>query len=263
VPVHDVAVRGFGSGAGDYERGRPGYPQAVADLMQSELALGPGRSVLDVGAGTGKFTRLLVGTGARVLALEPVDAMRAQLEAAVPAAEIVGGTAEQVALADGAVDVVTVATAFHWFEGDLALAEFHRVLAPRGALAIVWNTRDESVDWVRSIAELVHGAVEDSSDVATLNHAHHLERADWRDAFQRTQLFEPLREATFRHVHEADVETQVARFLSISFVAALPAERRLRFAADVERLLRTHPATRGSDRVGLPYLCEVYCYRAR
>jgi SAM-dependent methyltransferase len=263
MPVHDVAVRGFGSAADDYERGRPGYPEAVAELLRSEFGLGPGRSVLDVGAGTGKFTRLLGGTYARVLALEPVDAMRAQLEAAVPEAELVRGSAEEVALPAASVDVVTVATAFHWFDGELALAEFHRVLSPGGGLAIVWNARDESVDWVRAIGDLVGAAVEDASDAATLAHARRLEQVEWRDAFDRTQLFEPLREETFCHVHEADVETQVARFLSISFVGTLRPERRRRLSADIARLLRTHPGTRGSEVVGLPYRCEVYCFRAR
>jgi ubiquinone/menaquinone biosynthesis C-methylase UbiE len=257
VPVHDIAVRGFGSAAEEYERGRPGYPTEVAELLRSELGLGPGRSVLDVGAGTGKFTRLLATTGARVLALEPVDAMRAQLQAAVPQAELVGGSAEEIALRAGAVDVVTTATAFHWFDGPRALAEFRRVLTPGGGLAVVWNLRDESVDWVRSIGELVGAAVEDGGDA---EHARHLAETDSRAAFEQTRFFEPLRKVVIPHVHETDVETQVARFLSISFVAALPAERRARLAADIEQLLRTHPATR--ERVAVPYLCELYLYRS-
>jgi SAM-dependent methyltransferase len=218
--------------------------------------------VLDVGAGTGKLTRLLPAIGVGVLALEPVDGMREQLARAVPEAGLVGGSAEQIALGDGAVDLVTVATAFHWFDGELALAEFHRVLKSGGGLAIIWNVRDESVEWVETLSRLVGAAVEEGSDADTLEHANYLLELEWRDAFDRTGLFTPLREATFPHVHEADVETQVARFLSISFVATLPAERRARLGADIEALLRSHPATRGSELVGLPYLCEVYCFRA-
>ena len=260
MPVHDVAARGFGSAAREYERGRPGYPDEVAELLRSELGVGPGRSVLDVGAGTGKFTRLLARTGASVLALEPVEAMRTQLRAALPEIGLVGGSAEEIELRDGGVDVVTVATAFHWFDGARALAEFRRVLAPGGGLAIVWNARDQSVDWVRSIGDLVGAAVEQGADA---EHARHLESTDWRASFEQTQLFEPLREIVVPHVHEADVDKQVARFLSISFVGALPAEGRAALAADIEQLLRTHPATRGSEVVALPYLCEIYLYRAR
>lgn len=263
MPVHEVAERGFGRGAGDYERGRPGYPPEAVDFLVRELGLAPGRTVLDVGAGTGKLTRLLPESGVRVLALEPVAGMREQLVAAAPGVTLVDGTAEAVALPNGAVDAVTSATAFHWFDTEPALREFHRVLAPGGRLALLWNARDESVDWVADIAALVADAVTAASDDATIEHARKLVGVDWRPTLEATGLFEQVAHEAVAHVQETDIETQVARFCSISFVSAMPNEARAAFADRLRELLHTHPATRGSELVRFPYVCELYCFRAR
>lgn len=263
MPVHEVAERGFGRAAGEYERGRPGYPPGAVDFLVRELGLAPGRTVLDVGAGTGKLTRLLQPSGARVLALEPVAGMREQLVAAVPGAVLVGGTAEAIELSDAAVDAVTSATAFHWFDTEPALREFHRVLAPGGRLALLWNARDESVDWVADIAALVSDAVTAASDDATIHQARKLVGLDWRPTLDATGLFEQVAHESVAHVQETDIETQVARFCSISFVSAMPDEARAEFSKRLRELLHTHPATRGSDLVRFPYVCELYCFRAR
>ncbi|MGZ8695663.1 MAG: class I SAM-dependent methyltransferase [Gaiellaceae bacterium] len=261
--VHEIAARGFGRGAEDYERGRPGYPPEAIELLARELALVPGRTVLDVGAGTGKLTRLLVPTGARVLALEPVADMREQLVAAAPGIELVEGTAEAIPLAEGAVDAITCATAFHWFDGERALAEFHRVLPPGGGLALVWNTRDESVEWVRDLHGVLADAVTENCDPPARAKARELLHLDWRAPFASTDFFEPAAERLIPHVHEADVDTQVARFRSASFISVMPDETRARFSAALGQFLRTHPETRGSELIRFPYVCEVYCFRAR
>ena len=260
MPVHEVAERGFGRGADEYERGRPGYPPAAVAFLTRELGLTAGRSVLDVGAGTGKLTRLLTPTGARVLALEPVAGMRDQLVNAVPGAELVGDTAEAINLPDGAVDAVTSATAFHWFDTAPALREFRRVLAPGGRLALLWNARDESVDWVADIAALVSDAVTAASDDATIHHARRLVGAGWRQKLDATGLFAEVAHESVPHVQETDIETQVARFCSISFVSAMPDDARADFSERLRQLFRTHPGTRGSDTVRFPYVCELYVF---
>ena len=131
--IHPTAAAGFSLGAAAYERGRPGYPAEAIGWLAEQLGLRAGRTVLDLAAGTGKLTRALVETGAEVVAVEPVDEMRAQLEAAVPAARALAGTAEEIPLADGAVDAVTVAQAFHWFDRDAAFTEIHRACWGRAA----------------------------------------------------------------------------------------------------------------------------------
>jgi 2-polyprenyl-6-hydroxyphenyl methylase/3-demethylubiquinone-9 3-methyltransferase len=136
MTVHPVAASGFGSGAAAYERGRPSYPSTVVDLLVEELGIGLGTRVVDLGAGTGKWTRLLVERGARVYAVEPVGGMRDELLVAVPEAEPLEAPAEAVPLPDGSIDVVTAAQSFHWFDAPAALAECARLLRPGGTLVL-------------------------------------------------------------------------------------------------------------------------------
>ena len=135
---------GFATGSALYERARPGYSDdAVAHLLGS-LGIGAGSRVLDVAAGTGKLTRALVAAGAEAVASEPSGSMREVFTTSVPGTPQIACTAEQLGVADGSFDAVTVAQAFHWFDAPVALAEFARVLRPGGGLGLVWNERDES-----------------------------------------------------------------------------------------------------------------------
>jgi ubiquinone/menaquinone biosynthesis C-methylase UbiE len=177
------AAEGFSRTADDYERSRPSYPQAAVDHLAAILGLGPGRTVVDLGAGTGKLTRLLVPTGARVVAVEPLEAMREQLVASSEGAEVLEGTAEHLPLAGRSVHAVTVAQAFHWFDGDATLAELRRVLVPEGGVAVVYNERDRSVPWVAEVDAIVD--------------EHRGERSRqwdgrWQEAFDRSDEFTPL-----------------------------------------------------------------------
>ena len=135
---------GFSTVSDQYERGRPGYPPAAVEWIAAGAGLGPGSVVVDLAAGTGKLTRVLTGTGARVIAVEPIAEMRAQLTTMLPGVEALEGTAEVMGLPDGSADAVTVAQAFHWFATDEALAEIARVLRPGGWLALVWNEGDSN-----------------------------------------------------------------------------------------------------------------------
>jgi ubiquinone/menaquinone biosynthesis C-methylase UbiE len=127
VPSSSQAWRSFGDAAEVYELGRPGWPvevTTVGDVPQSA-------TVLDLAAGTGKLTRLLVARFARVIAVEPLDPMRTILERLVPEAESIAGSAEAIPLRDASVSAVYVAEAFHWFGGDpVVVAEIERVLGP-------------------------------------------------------------------------------------------------------------------------------------
>jgi SAM-dependent methyltransferase len=99
--------------------------------------------VLDLGAGTGKLTRVLVALGHDVIAVEPSPEMIAQLRRALPGVEALEGAAERIPVPDGRFDVVTAGQAFHWFEPERALPEIARVLRPGGTLGLVWNLWDD------------------------------------------------------------------------------------------------------------------------
>jgi len=138
------ATERFSDRVDNYVRYRPSYPPALLDLLERECGLGPGAVVADVGAGTGIFSRLLLERGARVLAVEPNAAMRAaaeQLLSGSPGFASVAAPAEATGLADGSVDIVTAAQAFHWFDRERARHEFRRILKPGGWTVLIWNER--------------------------------------------------------------------------------------------------------------------------
>jgi SAM-dependent methyltransferase len=151
MTIHDAARRGFGREAEAYERGRPEYPPPATMWFVAQLGLSAGRIVVDVGAGTGNLTRALLASGADVIAVEPVAAMRAVLERELPTARALEGVAESIPLPDGAADAIVAGAAFHWFDGPGALAEFHRVLRPGGRVGLIWNARDREQPLQRSI----------------------------------------------------------------------------------------------------------------
>lgn len=243
-PELHPATRGFGLAADVYERGRPDYPKAAVKRLVERLDLRPGRTVLDLAAGTGKLTRLLVPSGANVLASEPISEMRAELERRVPEAVALGGTAERIPLVDQYVDAVTVAQAFHWFQADEALREIRRVLRPGGGLALIWNTRDDRNRLNRAISEILEPISRDTP---------RRRQRDARSILDESGLFTKCETALFKHRQKLDEEGLVERVLSISFVASATRSVRDDVEAQVRALAR---AREGNIR--LPYVTEVY-----
>jgi len=147
---HAAAARSFDAAAEIYEASRPDYPAAAVEWMLPSEA----RQVLDLGAGTGKLTSALVDRGLDVAAVDPSGPMLDVLRRRVPVARAIVAGAEDLPLGDASVDVVTVAQAWHWVDPVRASAEVARVLRPGGTLALVWNIRDESVEWIRRFGEI-------------------------------------------------------------------------------------------------------------
>ncbi len=146
--VHHSAAAGYKTAADTYIKGRPDYPPQVSQWLTQTLGLDSHKTVIDLGAGTGKFTGRLVATDAQVIAVEPVAQMLEKLSAAWPQVLAVSGTATDLPLPDASVDAVVCAQAFHWFATPEALSEIARVLKPGGKLGLIWNLRDTQVSWV-------------------------------------------------------------------------------------------------------------------
>lgn len=253
MPIHVSAEEGYAAVGADYEKGRPEYaPDAVAYLLQrlGVACSGDNRRVVDLAAGTGKFTRALLNAGVTPIAIEPVAHMRNTLARRTSNVDIYSGSAESMELDDHSVDAVTVAQAFHWFDGPVALVEIRRVLKPLGGLGLVWNGQDRSIDWVEAIWKEVDARRDDTPNAWTY---------EWQDAFAATTIFSPLISATFRYDHPTDRAGLVARATSISFIA-----RGSQVSRDelVEHIHRVCDYAELPEHFVLPYNCFVHWCRA-
>jgi SAM-dependent methyltransferase len=242
--VHPVAAAGFGAAADIYERARPSYPEEAVAWISERAKLGPGMTVVDVGAGTGKLTRLLLPTGARVVAVEPVPEMRAKLMEVAAGAEAVDGTAEQLPLPDASADAITVAQAFHWFDHERALPELHRVLKPGGLLVLIWNSRDLDDPLQREVEKLIKPLRKEVIAQET---------GAWREPLRRSPLFLQPEEAWFRFEQNLTADGLCERVASTSFVAAMNEDERVALLLRVRALV----ADRGTS-FAFRYVTEVY-----
>jgi ubiquinone/menaquinone biosynthesis C-methylase UbiE len=229
----------FGGVAEAYDRGRPSYPaDAVTWLVGDDPA-----TVLEVGAGTGKLTRVLLDLGHDVHATDPDAAMLAVLEARLPGVRTAVASAEDVPLPDASVDVVIAAQAFHWFDIERALPEFARVLRPGGRICLLWNQRIESIPWVRRLGAII-GTQEQLRDPA--------------EALIFSQLFGFVEDSEFRHWQTVDRHSIQDLVLSRSNVAVLDEAARAAKVAEVLALYDGYG--RGMDGMQLPYVAR--CFRA-
>ena len=218
--------RSFDGAAEEYERTRPDYPPRLLDV----LPLPADADVLDLGAGTGKLTRVLVERYRRVIAVEPLDKMRAILERVVPAAVNMAGSAEAIPLGAGSVDGVFAGQAFHWFANDEAVTEIARVLRHGGVLALVWNAPDEDRRSPLPAPYLAY--LDELHAAAAFNDA-----PPWQDVLARGPFGE-VQQAGVPHDHILDRAGLVDNARTVSWIASRPDAER---AAVLERLAALLP----------------------
>jgi SAM-dependent methyltransferase len=232
----------FGSVAADYAALRPGYP---ADAV--EFLLGPApRRVLDLGAGTGLLTEVLLAAGHEVVAVDPSPAMLEQLRARLPEVATAVGGAEAIPLPDASVDAVVAGQAAHWFEPGPAAAELRRVLRPGGVVGLVWNTRDERVPWVGALGELLAAEARDhEADQGVV-------------AAFATALPADVAVLDSAVIQPVTPEQVVGGVGTRSYVATMDAARRAEFLGRIRDLLARHPDTRGRQHLDLPYTTRAY-----
>ncbi len=213
--IHACAAEGYRQESTTYASARPSYHPALID--RSVDAYGNG-TIVDLGAGTGIFTRQLVERGLHPIAIEPVAEMRAELRASLPTATTLDGTAEHTGLADSSVDTVFVAQAFHWFDHTHALPELRRILRPGGHLVCVWNVRDETEPWVQGFTDIVDRYAGDTPRHRTM---------EWRRTIDADPAFTMVDDFAVANPVPSSHAAVAARALSTSFIAALdPAEQR-------------------------------------
>jgi SAM-dependent methyltransferase len=232
----------FGAVADLYDAARPSYPPALVDAV---LEGDPAR-IVDLGAGTGKLTRLLAARGRDVVAVDPSAEMLARLASRSPEIETHVGSAESLPLPDDSADLIVCAQAWHWVEPVAASAEVGRVLKPGGVLALVWNARDIRIPWVAELGEIMGSGGENSYSLGGVPEvaAPFAEPAPFSTAW-----VQPMTRA---RLHDL--------VLSRSYVIVRPEDERRQALADVDALLDAHSETAG-DEFGLPYVTEAYLYR--
>ncbi|MHA6762310.1 class I SAM-dependent methyltransferase [Streptacidiphilus sp. PAMC 29251] len=223
----------FGAVAADYQAARPSYPQSLFDAIE-ELSGRPlkGAQVLDVGAGTGIATRLLHGRGAEVVAVEPTPGMAAQLHLSSPELPLVRGDGHALPFADGSVDLVTYAQAFHWTTPEKSVPEARRVLRRGGALALFWNIKDRSQGWPMEQEQRMIAACPKYHGYGAVNSS----GPDLARLMPRTGR------AVLHWSRRIPVDLSLADLGSRSYVAVLePARRAEVLAAEREALLAVFP----------------------
>jgi SAM-dependent methyltransferase len=248
VTAHDevalqARARSFGAVAASYAVLRPSYPaDAVEFLVGRDRAL----DVLDVGAGTGLLSEVVLGLGHRVRAVDPAPEMLAQLAARWPAVATAVGAAEALPVDDASVDAVVAGQAAHWFDPGPAARELRRVLRPDGVVGLIWNTRDVRVPWVAALEE----------SIADESRGHEADqRVVEAMAAELGAEVEVLDSAIVQRVGPEDV---VAGIGTRSYVAIMDDAGRTAFLSGIRELLRDHPDTRGLRELELPYRTHAY-----
>lgn len=262
--VDPARARGFDAWAGDYERFRPGYPDAVFETIADRLALPARPHVVDLGAGTGRASLAMTARGWGVTAVEPggpmLDLLRARASDDGLVISTVQASAESTGLDPGSADLVTAAQAFHWFDKAAALTEMARILKPGGGVALFWNVRErERSPFLAAYEDLLKRAVR-TTDAG---------RYEWegpdatRTALDGASGFEPAQLTTLRHEVEMTAEQFVGMAFTASYVrTGLVADEQARFRDELGRLLDHHHLANGRP-FAVPYRVDLWIARRR
>ncbi|SOX54896.1 class I SAM-dependent methyltransferase [Mycobacterium ahvazicum] len=236
----------FGSIAEDYDGLRPRPPQDAVDWL-----VPPGCQVaVDVGAGTGLFSRTLVDKAAEVIAVEPDARMRKVLTERSPGVRALEGRGESIPLPDAAADAVFVSSAWHWMDHERALPEIARVLRDGGRFGLIWTSRDREVDWVRDLGRLPGQDLEEVQSVDRFRQRLHFDLPE-------PQTFHNIEREIFRFVRTMTLENAVAMLATYSrAIIASPQDRAQTLDAARTAMQAHFP---GVDAIDIPM--RAWCWR--
>jgi SAM-dependent methyltransferase len=246
-----VQASSFGAAAVAYAEHRPDY---ALGAVRWALEPAPGPRVLDLGAGTGKLTGMLVALGAEVVAVEPDPAMLTELRRALPTVPALPGSAEAIPLPDASVDAVLAGNALHWFDMAVAEPEMARVLAPGGILAGLWNVIDNRVDWVAGLERVSGSAAIGPRDTLS----------SWRAATAGVHLshagpvarFGSPDQAEFGHGQRRTADSLVATLGTRAGLLVMSEQQRAATLGRIRAFLASRPETT-SGEFTLPMLTGV------
>jgi ubiquinone/menaquinone biosynthesis C-methylase UbiE len=248
--VNAISAQGFEKAATVYEEARPSYPNEVIDLIKS-LCDKP-NIIIDLGAGTGKLTRLLGPLDAReIIAIEPTSSMRENLQKIPIITKIIDGTAEHIPFENNTIDMIICGQSFHWFANHRALAEINRVLKPNGLLILVWNFQDNSErEWAKKISDYI----DSFGPVGAMR----FKSMEWKKAFDNQTFFSALQHKQFKNNHRATRDLLLKRILSTSFIAALPSEQQTKLIDEIQKMMENEEEVRNLQEFDVPLLTDVY-----
>ncbi|RPD66213.1 S-adenosyl-L-methionine-dependent methyltransferase [Lentinus tigrinus ALCF2SS1-7] len=240
--VHNVAKEGFGTGNDLYDRARPSYqPNALAHIRQA-IKGSPPLNVVELGSGTGIFTRALLANPdwassiKELRAIEPSEGMRSVFSKTVtdPRVSTREGTFDTTGVEDGWADLIVIAQAFHWCpDYDKACAEFARVLKPNGIVAFIWNLEDRNrAAWVAQLRDRIEKHEQGSPQFRL---------GLWRAAFSTPSYqanFEPQEENVWDYILPGTRDIVVERACSKSYITVLSPQDRQKVIEDIEAILQ-------------------------
>ncbi len=239
-----INATSFGAETEKYERGRPEYPREAVAWMLEPLPSGPVR-IVDLGAGTGKLTRALLDVrDAEIVAVDPDPKMLAVLHRSLPEVPSCPGTAESLPLADSCADAVVMGQAWHWVDQIRACTQIGRALRPGGVLGTIWNIRDDRVDWVHRLTEIMNSSpaekfiASDGPDFVAPFKSREEAHWEWRRPMTRPELHDMV--------------------LSRSYLITGPAEERRRVIATMDALLADLGVGDDTTTIDMPYVTAAY-----
>lgn len=253
VSIHPVAKRGFAKAAQLFGE-RPIYSAAACNLLFSGLSIRKKTKLLELGAGTGRFTAQILSTGADIVAIEPLDEMRRLFGGRFPTVSLVGAVAEELPFRSNSFEIAVAAEAFHWFQGPEAISEIHRVLKSRGGLGLIWNTRDieSAPSWLREIHALTKELATGVPTYAS---------GKWRDVFASSSLFGEFVSISIPAVRTATMIDFLSSFESVSWFSALSFADKDILRRRVQDILSQYHGDDPTIELEVPYLTDIhYCW---
>jgi SAM-dependent methyltransferase len=235
----------FGAAAAEYDRFRPSYP---VEAVRWAVGAPPPAEIVDLGAGTGKLTRVLLAAGYQVTPVEPDAGMRTQLEASTEGVTAVAGFAEAVPLPDASTDAVVAGQAYHWFDQERAHPEIARLLRPGGYFGAVWNHRDDREPWIAELSRITHDTPDNRGNFDP----------EPTVALELGDRFGPVERKEFPHHETRTPESLIAMISTRSYFLTATPEKQAEIVAGVRELAATHPDLTGRESFEVPYRVIVF-----